>query len=84
MASPGRKSITRAHEYDAEFTRFSWLDRAGLGLSGAGVMLLGVFFVLSAVIAGWVADLHGAEAGNVSLLGRVSTYGRKGILAGPD
>ena len=74
MASSGQKSITRTHEHDAGFTRLTWLDRAGLGLSSAGVMLLGVFFVLSAVIAGWVADLHGAEAGNVSLLGRVSTY----------
>ena len=54
-------------------TRRPWPE-IGLGLAVAGAMVLGVFFVLSAVIAGWVSDLHGSDVGNISLLGRVNTY----------
>ena len=54
-------------------TRRPWPE-IGVGLAVVGVMVLGAFFVLSAVIAGWVSDLHGSDLGNVSVLGRVNTY----------
>ena len=72
-SSVSAKSITRPGEPDGGMTGRPWPE-IGLGLAAAGVMVLGVFFVLSAIIAGWVSDLHGSDAGNVSLLGRVNTY----------
>ena len=69
----GVRSITRPSEPQGALARRPWPE-IGAGLAVVGVMVLGVFFVLSAIIAGWVSDLHGAEAGNLSLQGRVNTY----------
>lgn len=53
-----------------------WQYYAGQGLAVAAVMLLAVFFVLSAVIAGWVSQLtdpaHAAD--HASRLWRVQAY----------
>lgn len=67
-------SPTRPRYSDRAYGAEPWQDRVGLALAVAGAMLLAVFFVLTAVNAGWVSDLHGSEAGNLSLLGRVNTY----------
>ena len=70
----GTLSLTRPAHSEAAYGTEPWHDKIGLALAGTGVMLLVAFFVLTAVIAGWVSDLHGSDAGNASLLGKVSTY----------
>jgi len=67
-------SLTRPTASVAAYAAEPWQFRVGIAMAGAGAMLLMAFFVLTIVIAGWVSDLNGAEAGNVSLLGRVNTY----------
>jgi hypothetical protein len=70
----GTLSLTRPTNSDAAISRDAWQVNAGLLLALTGTMLLAAFFGLTIVIAGWVADLHGSDAGNASLLGRVNSY----------
>ena len=70
----GTLSLTRPTHSEKDYGAEPWQDKIGLAFVGTGAMLLVAFFVLTAVIAGWVSDLHGSDAGNVSLLGRVNTY----------
>ena len=70
----GTLSLTRPTTADVTTTREAWQVNTGLALAVTSAMLLAAFFVLTAVIAGWVSDLHGSDAGNVSLLGKVNSY----------
>ena len=75
MSSKSRTlSITRPDELGNPNQTSLLLEKVGIGLVTGSLMLLMAFLVLSAVIATWVSDLHGSEAGNLSLLGRVTTY----------
>ncbi len=67
-------SLTRPTASVAAYVAEPWQFRVGIAMATGGAMLLMALFVLTIVIAGWVSDLNGSEAGNVSLLGRVNTY----------
>ncbi len=54
--STGTLSLTRPREPAKEYGSNAWQFNTGLLLGVVGVMLLMVFFVISAVIAGWVSD----------------------------
>ena len=75
--SPGNRkaSLTRPGDPQAEAAKSPWVIPLGLALAGAGVMLLMLFFIFTAVMAGWVSDLHGEDVGNIGLAGRVGAWG---------
>ena len=67
-ASTATLSLTRPAEPAKEYGTNVWQYNAGLALAAAGVMLLMVWFVVSAVVAGWVSDQ------DATLVGRITAY----------
>ncbi len=61
-------SLTRPREAAEEYATNVWQYPAGLALAGAGVMLLFVWFIISALVANWVSDQDPA------LIGRIAAY----------
>ncbi len=55
-ASTRTLSLTQPREPQKEYGSNVWHFNVGLATAGVGLMLLMVFFVISAVIAGWVSD----------------------------
>ena len=68
------RSLTRPRHPTESFAASTREDKVAIAVGTTSVMLLAGFFVLTAVIAGWVADLHGSDIGSLSLLGRVNAY----------
>ncbi|MCH7511437.1 MAG: hypothetical protein IIB19_03610 [Chloroflexi bacterium] len=58
-------SLTRPSAPEKEYGKNAWQFNAGLLLALTGVMLLMVFFVISAVVAGWVSDQDPADFGRI-------------------
>ena len=56
-------SITRPT--DTEVGSSPWQFSVGLGIAAVGVMALMVFFVISAVVSGWVSDQDPAQLGRI-------------------
>ena len=61
-------SLTRPAQPAKEYGKNVWQYNAGLALAGMGVMLLMVWFVISAIVAGWVSDQ------DPTLVGRITAY----------
>ena len=68
------RSLTRPRNSTESYAADTREAKAAIATLMTAVMLLGAFFVLTAVIAGGVSDLHGSDIGNLSLLGRVNAY----------
>ena len=60
-----RTSLTRPSDARQQYGSNVWQFNAGLAVAGAGVMLLMIFFVVSAVGAGWVADQDPSQLGRI-------------------
>lgn len=58
-------SLTRPGDARQRYGSTVWQFNAGLALAGAGVMLLMGFFVVSAVLAGWVSDQDPSQLGRI-------------------
>jgi len=58
-------SITQPANPEAEYGTTLWQFNVGLGLAGLGVMALMVFFVISAVVSGWVSDQDPSQLGRI-------------------
>lgn len=68
-------SLSRPSDPEKLYESTGWQYYVGPGLALAGVMMLMVFFVVSAVMSGWVSDISNpSEADPASLLARVRTY----------
>mgnify|MGYP005838036611 CR=1 FL=1 len=77
MAQPtSTLSLTRPAMAGRDIGAPVWQYAAGLTLAVVGAMLLAVFFVVTAVVAGWASQLTdpAREAVLASRLGRVETY----------
>lgn len=59
-------SLTRPKEPQKEYGSNVWQFNAGLLLAVGGVMLLMVFFIISAVVAGWVSDQDPTKFGRIT------------------
>ena len=59
------RSLTRPRDARQQYGRHVWQFNAGLAVAGAGVMLLMIFFVVSAVLAGWVSDQDPSQLGRI-------------------
>ena len=59
-------SLTRPSAPEKKYGTNAWQFNAGLLLAIAGVMLLMVSFIISAVIAGWVSDQDPAKFGRIA------------------
>ncbi len=59
-------SLTRPSAPEKEYGSNAWQFNAGLLLAVAGVMLLMVFFIISAVVAGWVSDQDPTNFGRIA------------------
>ena len=57
------RSITRPSE--PEVASSTWQFNVGLGMAAMGVMALMVFFIISAVVSGWVSDQDPAQLGRI-------------------
>ncbi len=64
-ASTGTLSLTRPRQPREEYASNVWQFNAGLIAAGAGAMLLMIFFVISAVVAGWVSDQDPSQLGRI-------------------
>ena len=74
MAAKGR-SLTRPRGGSQNDREHLWQSTLGRGIALAGVAALMVFFVISAVVAGWVSDLTDPGFANVAgRLGQVETW----------
>ena len=58
-------SLTRPRDAREKYGSNVWQFNAGLAVAGAGVMLLMGFFVVSAVLAGWVSDQDPSQLGRI-------------------
>lgn len=58
-------SLTRPRNPQSEYGASPWQFPVGLALAGAGAMLLMVFFIISAVVAGWVSDQDPSQLGKI-------------------
>ena len=58
-------SLTRPSAPEKEYTKSVWQFNVGLIAAGAGLMLLMVFFIISAVVAGWVSDQDPTKFGRI-------------------
>ncbi len=61
-------SLTRPNEPQKEYSKTLWQYPVGLALAGTGVMLLMVWFIISAIVANWVSDQ------DPTLIGRITAY----------
>ena len=59
------RSLTRPQDAQQKYGSHVWQYNAGLAIAGAGVMLLMGFFVVSAVLAGWVSDQDPSQLGRI-------------------
>ena len=59
-------SLTRPSAPEKKYGSNAWQFNAGLLLGLAGVMLLMVFFIISAVVAGWVSDQDPTKFGRIA------------------
>ena len=59
------RSLTRPSDARQKYGSNVWQFNAGLAVAGAGVMLLMIFFVVSAVLAGWVSDQDPSQLGRI-------------------
>ena len=59
-------SLTRPSAPEKKYGTNAWQFNAGLLLAVVGVMLLMVFFIISAVVAGWVSDQDPANFGRIT------------------
>ena len=59
------RSLTRPRDAREKYGSNVWQYNAGLAVAGAGVMLLTIFFVVSAVLAGWVSDQDPSQLGRI-------------------
>ncbi len=79
-------SLTRPKEPQKLYGATFWQFGGGLGLAVVGVMLLMVFFIISAVVAGWVSDQDPTKFGRIlaynSWLGPVATSSIGLIMVG--
>ncbi len=66
--SVNRLSLTRPKEPAKQYGSNIWQHNAGLILAVTGLMALFVFFIISAVVAGWVSDQDPAK------FARITTY----------
>ncbi len=57
------RSITRPSEPDVASSQ--WQFNVRLGMAAMGVMALMVFFIISAVVSGWVSDQDPAQLGRI-------------------
>jgi beta-lactamase regulating signal transducer with metallopeptidase domain len=68
-------SLTRPKEPAKEYASNIWQYNVGLAAAAAGLMLLMAFFIISAVVAGWVSDITDpGETNLASLAGRITAY----------
>jgi len=68
-------SLTRPPEPEKEGASNPWQFPVGLMVAVTGVMSLAALFVISAIVAGWVADItNPSEVNPANLLARVTTY----------
>ena len=58
-------SLTRPRDAQKRYGSNVWQFNVGLGIAGVGVMLLMVFFIISAVVAGWVSDQDPSQLGRI-------------------
>ncbi len=59
------RSLTRPRDARQQYGSNVWQFNAGLAAAGAGVMLLMIFFVVSAVLAGWVSNQDPSQLGRI-------------------
>ncbi len=59
------RSLTRPSDARQKYGSTVWQFNVGLAVAGAGVMLLMIFFVVSAVVAGWVSDQDPSQLGRI-------------------
>jgi hypothetical protein len=59
-------SLTRPKEPQKEYASDVWQFSAGLVMAVAGLMLLMAFFIISAVVAGWVSDQDPTKFGRIT------------------
>ena len=58
-------SLTRPKEPQKQYATTLWHFPAGLGLAVTGVMLLMVWFIISAIVANWVSDQDPTTFGRI-------------------
>jgi len=58
-------SLTRPQEAQKKYASNAWQFNVGIAIAGAGVMLLMVFFIISAIVAGWVSDQDPTKFGRI-------------------
>lgn len=61
-------SLTRPKEPQKEYATTVWQFPVGLAIAATGVMLLMVWFIISAIVANWVSDQ------DPTLIGRITAY----------
>ena len=66
VSSTPTLSLTRPREPRSEYGSNAWQFNFGLAAAGAGLMLLIVFFIISAVVAGWVSDQDPTKFGRIT------------------
>ncbi len=64
--STGTLSLTRPKEPQKEYGKTVWQFSGGLAVAAAGLMLLMTWFIISAVVAGWVSDHDPTKFGRIS------------------
>ncbi len=57
------RSITRSSDPDVASS--PWQFNVGLGMAAMGAMALMVFFIISAIVSGWVSDQDPAQLGRI-------------------
>lgn len=66
VSSTPTLSLTRPREPRGEYGSNGWQFNFGLAAAGAGLMSLMVFFIISAVVAGWVSDQDPTKFGRIT------------------
>ena len=61
----GTLSLTRPRDPRRLYAAKFWQYNVGLLLAATGAMLLMVFFVISAIVSGWVSDQDPAQLGRI-------------------
>ncbi|MCH8994633.1 MAG: hypothetical protein IH959_06645 [Chloroflexi bacterium] len=61
----GTMSLTRPRQPREQYATTLWHFPAGLGLAVTGVMLLMAWFIISAIVAGWVSDQDPTKFGRI-------------------
>ncbi len=75
MAATKTMSLTRPSDPEREGASSPWQFSVGLAVAFMGLVAVTVFFVISAIVAGWVSDItNPSEADPANLFARVTTY----------